>query len=85
MKCPKCGNELNKGNMYCEFCGEEIHMVPDFDPEIENSIKETLSTVAKEVSPSDFDEKETIDRKKNGKSSLINKRNIIFIIICIIN
>ena len=84
MKCPKCGNELKKGNLYCEFCGEEIHIVPDFDPEIENSIKETLSTVAKELSPSDFDEKETIDRKKNEKSSLINKRNIIFIIICFI-
>ena len=48
MKCPKCGNELGEGNMYCEVCGEEIHIVPDFEPEIENSISDVLSNVAKE-------------------------------------
>lgn len=46
MKCPKCNKELKEGKLYCEFCGEEIKMVPVFEPEIENSIEETLSNVA---------------------------------------
>ncbi len=46
MKCPHCGNELKEGYLICENCGEEIRIVPDFEPEIENSITETLSTLA---------------------------------------
>ena len=46
MKCPHCGNELKEGYLICEECGEEIQIVPDFEPEIENSITETLSTLA---------------------------------------
>ncbi|MCR5799551.1 MAG: chitobiase/beta-hexosaminidase C-terminal domain-containing protein [Lachnospiraceae bacterium] len=51
MICPKCGNELAEGNMYCEVCGEEIYIVPDFEPEIENSISDVLSNVAEEINP----------------------------------
>lgn len=49
MKCPNCGCEMAEGHLYCEKCGMEIQMVPDFEPEIENSIIETLSTVAEEI------------------------------------
>lgn len=49
MKCPNCGYEMADGHLYCEKCGMEIQMVPDFEPEIENSIIETLSTVAEEI------------------------------------
>lgn len=49
MKCPDCGAEIVDGHLYCEKCGMEIQMVPDFEPEIENSITETLSTVAEEI------------------------------------
>lgn len=45
MKCPQCGNELMEGHLICEKCGEEIQIVPDFEPEIENSITETLTTL----------------------------------------
>ena len=51
MKCPSCGKEIADGYLYCEYCGKEIQIVPDFEPEIENSIIETLSTVAEEISP----------------------------------
>lgn len=46
MKCPNCGKEIEEGHLICEACGNEIQIVPDFDPEIENSITETLSTLA---------------------------------------
>ncbi len=46
MKCPNCGKEIEEGHLICEECGNEIQIVPDFEPEIENSITETLSTLA---------------------------------------
>lgn len=49
MKCPKCGAEIREGYLYCEKCGEDIHIVPDFDPEIEYSMHETLSGIVEEV------------------------------------
>lgn len=49
MICPKCGSEWKEGHLYCDTCGMEIQIVPDFEPEIENSITETLSTVAEEI------------------------------------
>ena len=45
MKCPNCGKEIEEGHLICEACGYEIQIVPDFEPEIENSITETLSTL----------------------------------------
>lgn len=50
MKCPHCGQEMPEGHLLCDYCGEEIRIVPDFEPEfeteIENSITETLSAMA---------------------------------------
>lgn len=49
MKCPVCGYEIADDHLYCDRCGKEIQIVPDFEPEIENSIIETLSTVAEQI------------------------------------
>lgn len=46
MKCPKCGKEIAEGKLYCESCGGEILIVPEFEPEIENIISDALSDVA---------------------------------------
>ena len=68
MKCPNCGCEIPDGYLYCEKCGSEIQMVPDFEPEIENSIIETLSTVAEEIEGGSLAEK--IKEHKKPKDSL---------------
>ncbi|WP_026497458.1 chitobiase/beta-hexosaminidase C-terminal domain-containing protein [Butyrivibrio sp. WCD2001] len=49
MKCPNCGNKIPEGNLYCGICGKEINFVPEFDPEIENKINESLSGVADDL------------------------------------
>lgn len=49
MICPHCGFEIPEGMLYCEKCGEEIHIVPDFDPELENRISENLTGFLEEM------------------------------------
>lgn len=48
MTCPKCGSSLGEENMYCEVCGEEIHIVPEFVPEVESSIESSLQELVME-------------------------------------
>lgn len=43
---------MKDGRMYCEHCGKEIQIVPEFEPEIEYSIHAALSDVATEISGS---------------------------------
>lgn len=71
MKCPKCGAELEEGHLYCEKCGEEIHIVPDFEPEIEYSIHETLSGIVEDVLAEVPKESELKKEKPTGKRKLI--------------
>lgn len=49
MICPHCGFEIPEGMLYCEKCGEEIHIVPDFDPELETRISENLTGFLNEL------------------------------------
>ena len=48
MKCPNCGTEIPADFLYCEQCGEEIHIVPDFEPEVEFNLEQTLHDIADE-------------------------------------
>lgn len=49
MKCPNCGKNIPEGHMYCDDCGTEINIVPDFEPEVENEINISLSGLADEL------------------------------------
>ena len=46
MKCQKCGATLASGHLYCDICGAEYQIVPDFEPEIEKSIAESLFDIS---------------------------------------
>ena len=68
MKCQKCGAEMVSGHLYCDICGSEYQIVPDFEPEIENSIAQGLSditeTMAEELQENDNKEVLTTRRLK---------------------
>ena len=49
MKCQKCGAEMVSGHLYCDICGAEYQIVPDFEPEIELSIAESLSNISESI------------------------------------
>lgn len=63
MQCPNCNKELKDGYLYCEHCGYEIQMVPDFEPEVDGSILSSLREIQKEA----FKEEGIIDEKKNSE------------------
>ena len=59
MRCPKCNAELKDGYLYCETCGYEIQMVPDFEPEVDGSILNSLREI----------QKDAFEEKKDDKSA----------------
>lgn len=69
MKCPKCGYEWTEGHLYCDNCGEEFRIVPDFEPEIEKEMNETLSTLLVELAQEEMPKLEEAgkDNKKERK------------------
>ena len=70
MKCPNCGKELTEGFLYCEVCGGEVRIVPDFEPELESQIHETLTGVAEEIITNDHNDnhKNTLHSEISGES-----------------
>ena len=49
MKCPNCGADMKEGSLYCEQCGEDIHIVPDFEPELEYNLEQSLHDIVKDI------------------------------------
>lgn len=60
MKCPNCGAEMKDGILYCEHCGEDIHIVPDFEPELEHNIEQSLGHIRKSVEESNEPVQKTV-------------------------
>lgn len=48
MKCPFCNADMKDGQVFCEACGKEIHLVPLFDPEMEETIQASMSGIVEE-------------------------------------
>ena len=72
MKCPRCGADMKEGQMYCEHCGREIQIVPEFDPALETSLHKALSDVGTQIA-----EKASEDSKPEtdaGKSTVPEKQ-----------
>lgn len=75
MVCPNCKLELKEGMLYCENCGEEIKMVPEFDTDVEHEIQMTLNSVA-------IDLKEELDKeqkqdKKNAEELFMEDEHFV--------
>lgn len=58
--CPKCGAHLPEGSLYCKVCGEDIHIVPDYDVTMEVQLERT----ARSVRDSDRQERMEHDRRE---------------------
>ena len=49
MKCQKCGADIADGKLYCENCGNEICIVPDFEPEVEQTMHQSMENILNTV------------------------------------
>lgn len=78
MKCQKCGAPMVSGHLYCDICGAEYQIVPDFEPEIEYSIAQSMSEIS-EVIEEDTKKKESI--KNTVKRIRIPSFTFIFLIV----
>lgn len=83
MKCPNCGQEIQAGHLYCEKCGLEIQIVPDFEPEIENSITEALTTVAEEIDPNSGPQRNEPDSASAGDDLFVETSRKNWVVIAL--
>lgn len=85
MNCPKCGADMKEGSLYCELCGEDIHMVPDFEPDLEESLKLSMDVILDETSnqvKSDSTEPETEGPEK-AESDREHRHSKILLTVCV--
>lgn len=74
MKCPNCGAQMKDGTLYCEKCGEEIHIVPDFEPELEDAYQQTIKNITDDIWEKDSEPGK--EQQDGGKDSDKNKRSM---------
>lgn len=73
MKCIKCGNEVEIGEVFCQRCGTAIQIVPDYNPledELENSL-ESDTLIEEEEKNTQENEQKKPKAKKQKKQILI--------------
>lgn len=58
---------MKPGSLYCEQCGEDIHIVPDFEPEVDFNIQETIIQIADEIKEQHDTIPAAVQQKKTGK------------------
>lgn len=46
MKCPHCGAPMSDEQVFCESCGKERQLVPVYEAEIDEKLKDTISKIA---------------------------------------
>ncbi len=71
MNCPKCGKELIDGHLYCEVCGQEINLVPEFEAEVEDSMAESIKGIIDEAA---------VEEKQEEKEPIITRKDTGFLI-----
>lgn len=65
MRCRKCGNEVDIGEVFCQKCGTAIQIVPDYNP-----LEDEIEVPIEEKSHATLEE----ERKRRRKAEAIRKK-----------
>lgn len=77
MRCPNCGTELADGSLYCEKCGEDIHIVPDYDTKIDLKMDSALEKIGNQIGedyPKPWSAREGHNSQKGGSAQNVRKK-----------
>ncbi|MCR5619299.1 MAG: zinc-ribbon domain-containing protein [Lachnospiraceae bacterium] len=72
MKCQKCGAEIPEGSLYCEKCGQDIHIVPDFKEFAEKKAEDTVKSMLSDLDDDEAD----FGRSPEGANDEIPYRDV---------
>lgn len=81
MKCPNCGAEMKENSLYCEKCGEDIHIVPDYEPELDNDIQQTIQNIAEDIREDESTEEAVKDKDGRRRGNIRKFLPVILIVI----
>jgi tetratricopeptide (TPR) repeat protein len=81
MKCPNCGSHLEDGNLFCEVCGEEINIVPEYDPDVDLSVDiDGVFDHTKEINVGEVKKQKKVPKTRNEyyeKNKHVSREQVI--------
>ena len=83
MKCKKCGNEVDIGEVFCQKCGTAIQIVPEYNPledELEASVEIPHKGFTQDLDT--LEEVQKIEEEKKRQFQIKKKRKQTQILLC---
>lgn len=91
MKCPNCGAQIPINSLYCETCGEDIHIVPNIDfndLDIQDTMDGILEHITDEANTIRIDEqeakKQSLRKDKKRKRMLLRAGILAFVLLLVL-
>ena len=90
MNCKNCGNKIEDGKLYCDFCGMSVQVVPDYNAFDDDALASLLKEqpeehpVAKETDAMHEKNKKSTTTKKHAKKKRSRKIIILITLLCIL-
>lgn len=83
MKCKKCGNEVDIGEVFCQKCGTAIQIVPEYNP-LEDEVEASVEIPHKKFTE-ELDRREDtyeIEERKKRKAQARKKKKQMQMLLC---
>lgn len=73
MTCPHCGGEMLPEQVFCEHCGKERLLVPVYEPEIEESVAESMHNIMDDLGGNAPNQNHTKENTSNNSINSVNR------------
>ena len=75
MKCEYCGYEIPEGMLYCESCGREVRIVPDYNPLDDMLTEQIRGSINGDEGYDDYLEYDSLRNTDSGRGGNGSGRN----------
>ena len=83
LKCEKCGNEVDIGEIFCQYCGTPIQIVPEYNP-LEDEIETSFKEEKKKEELQKQEERKRIEIQKRHQRQKIQRILIGVVCLCVV-